>query len=182
MEIIIGLIILAVLGIAFAAVYNSLVALRNQVDEAWAQIEVQLKRRSDLIPNLVNTVKGYASHESATLQAVTNARAALDNASDVAGIAEADGELTQALGRLFAVTEAYPDLKANQNFLALQEELTTTENQIAFARQFYNDRVRVNNTKIEQFPTNLIAGMARIKSREYFEAGEAARVTPQVSF
>lgn len=163
--------------------YNRLVRQRNQVRASWAQIDVQLKRRTDLIPNLVETVKGYAAHERGTLQAVTDARAAAANAKGVAATAEANNVLTGALGRLFAVAEAYPDLKANTTFLNLMEQLTTTENQLGFARQFYNDSVRALNTAIETFPLMLLAGMAKASRREYFQVDDAAtREAPKVQF
>ncbi|HRT43123.1 MAG TPA: LemA family protein, partial [Phycisphaerae bacterium] len=155
------LVVVAVLLLAFLWVigtYNGLVRLRNQVKNAWAQIDVQLKRRHDLIPNLVETVKGYAKHERGTLDAVVQARARATGAQTVDDRIRSEGELSQALGRLMVVVEAYPDLKANQNFLALQEELTSTENKISFARQFYNDSVMQYNTRIESFPANVVAG------------------------
>ena len=169
--------IVAVVAIAFVATYNGLVRLRNQVKNAWAQIDVQLKRRYDLIPNLIETVKGYMKHERETLEAVTQARnLAQQVASSGAGArSKAEGELSSALSRLLAVAENYPDLKANQNFLALQEELTSTENRISFSRQFYNDSVLRFNNKTEMFPSNLIANMTGFKAAEFFEvtvAGE----------
>jgi LemA protein len=163
--------------------FTKLVRLRNRTDEAYAQIDVQLKRRYDLIPNLVETVKGYAAHERGTLQAVTDARAAAAGASGVAATAEANNVLSQALGRLFAVAEAYPDLKANTTFLNLMEQLTTTENQLGFARQFYNASVRALNTAIETVPLMLFAGMAKATRREYFQVDDAAtREAPKVQF
>jgi LemA protein len=170
---IIGIIIAAVLLIVLIIVgmYNGLVGFRNQVKNAWAQIDVQLKRRYDLIPNLVETVKGYAKHERETFEMVTNARN-LAQKSAGAGAAErgkVEGELGMALGRLLAVAEAYPELKANQNFLALQEELTSTENKISFSRQYYNDSVLKYNNKIQMFPSNVIAGMFNFKQSEFFE-------------
>jgi len=152
--------------------YNGLIKTRNRVDNAWSQIDVQLKRRHDLIPNLVETVKGYAAHERGTLEAVTNARANAINASSsgtVAQQAEAENVLSGALKSLFAVAEAYPDLKANQNFLQLQEELTSTEDRIAYARQFYNDSVLNYNNKIQTFPRNVIANSFNFQKREFFE-------------
>jgi len=164
-------------------IYNRLVTLRTRVDNGWSQIDVQLRRRADLIPNLVETVKGYAAHERGTLQAVTDARAAAAGATGVAATAEANNVLSQALGRLFAVAEAYPDLKANTTFLNLMEQLTTTENQLGFARQFYNDSVRALNTAIETFPTMFFAGMAKATRREYFQVDDAAtREAPKVQF
>lgn len=181
--VIIGVVV--VLIVIFIAVYNSLVRLRNQVKNAWAQIDVQLKRRYDLIPNLVETVKGYMKHERETLEAVTNARnLAQQAASSGAGArSKVEGELSSALSKLLAVVENYPDLKANQNFLALQEELTSTENKISFSRQFYNDSVLNFNNKTQMFPSNIIAGMFGFKAEEFFEVTVAAeREAPKVSF
>ena len=169
----------------FVVIYNGLVRTRNQVKNAWAQIDVQLKRRHDLIPNLVETVKGYAAHERQTLEAVTNARNMAQKAvgTGVGAQSKAEGELSGALSRLLAVVERYPDLKANQNFLALQEELTSTENKISFSRQYYNDSVLTYNNKIQMFPSNIIAGMFNFKEEEFFEVEEAAeRVAPKVKF
>src|SRR3954447_5896005 len=162
--------------------YNSLVKRRNQVDNAWSQIDVQLKRRHDLIPNLVETVKGYAAHEKSTLDAVIQARNAAVAAPTPATPAAAEGQLTGALRQLFALGEAYPDLKANQNFLALQEELSATEGRVAYARQFYNDSVLEYNNKLQQFPTAFYAKILHFERREYFETDEAARETPAVEF
>ena len=162
--------------------YNALVRLRNLVDNAWAQIEVQLQRRVDLIPNLVETVKGYAAHERAALDEVTRARGAVMNAEGPEAKAEADDLLTGALKSLFAVAEAYPDLKANQNFLQLQEELALTEDKVAYSRQYYNDSVTRLNTRIETFPAMLFAGLAKATHREYFEAAPGGRSAPQVRF
>lgn len=163
--------------------YNGLIRKRNQVDNAWSQIDVQLKRRIDLIPNLVETVKGYAEHEKSTLEAVINARnAAIAAPSNPAAQAAADGAITGALRQLFALSESYPDLKANQNFLALQEELTATEGRVAYARQFYNDSVLGYNNKLQTFPTVLIAGMLHFEKREYFETDAASREVPKVQF
>lgn len=178
--IIIGLVVLVV--IFLASMYNRLVALRNRVDNAWSQIDVQLQRRNDLVPNLVETVKGYAAHERETLDAVIQARNGSVAAQSPHEQAEADNVLTGALRQLFAVAEAYPDLKANQNFLQLQEELTATEDKVAYARQFYNDTVNKYNTSIQSFPAVLIAGMFRFTDREFYEADTAARAVPQVSF
>jgi LemA protein len=170
---IVVLVVLVVLVLIFVVLYNKLVKLRNRVDEAWAQIDVQLRRRYDLIPNLVETVKGYAAHERQTLEAVINARSAAQSLSaggaSPANVAQAEGQLTTALRGLLAVSEAYPDLKANQNFMQLTEELTTTENKISFARQHYNDNVRQLNTAIETIPTSLVAGFAKATRRDYFE-------------
>jgi LemA protein len=185
----IGIVLLVLLGLVVivllwvAGSYNGLVRLRNQVDNAWAQIDVQLKRRHDLIPNLVETVKGYAKHESGTFEAVTQARNMAVSAKTVGERAEAENVLTGALKSLFAVAEAYPDLKANQNFLALQEELTSTENKISFSRQFYNDSVLSYNTGIQVFPKNLIAELFRFDKRDFFEVkAEEEREAPKVSF
>jgi LemA protein len=178
--VIIGVIVLLILFLWFG--YNKLVRLRNQVEAAWSQIDVQLKRRYDLIPNLVETVKGYAAHERETLEAVTAARQQAIAADGVENQAQAENMLTSALRQLFAVSEAYPDLKANQNFLALQEELTGTEGRIAFARQFYNERVLVYDNALEQVPTNLLAGMFNFEQRAYFEAEEASRQPVRVDF
>ena len=169
MEIIIALAVVALLVLFFIAQYNRLIRLNIAVDESFAQIEVQLKRRSDLIPNLVETVKGYAQHEQSTFDAVVTARAKATTASGVADVAAADGMLTQALRGLLAVAEAYPDLKASSNFLSLQEELSTTENKVAFARQFYNDNVRNLNTAVKSIPTNFFAGFAKVTEREFYE-------------
>jgi len=163
--------------------YNRLVRLNIQVDEAFAQIEVQLKRRADLIPNLVETVKGYAAHEQGTFDAVVTARAKATTASGVADVAAADGMLTQALRGLLAVAEAYPDLKASSNFLSLQEELSTTENKVAFSRQFYNDNVRNLNTAVKTIPTNFFAGFAKVTEREFYEVEDPQdRNVPKVTF
>lgn len=163
--------------------YNMLVTLRNIVKNAWAQIDVQLKRRYDLIPNLVESVKGYAAHESQTFEAVVKARQMAINAGDnVKAKADAENMLSGTLKSLFAVAENYPDLKANQNFLQLQEELTSTENKIGFARQFYNDSVMNYNTKKEMFPTNIIAGVFGFSNKEFFEINEAEKAAPQVKF
>jgi len=172
-----------VLLLWLVGVYNGLVRLRNEVRNAWAQIDVQLKRRHDLIPNLVETVKGYAGHERGTLEAVVQARTKAVGAEGVVNRAQAEGELSRALGRLLMLVEAYPDLKANQNFLALQEELTSTENKIGFARQYYNDAVMRYNTRIQTFPPNIVASLFGFGESEYFELQEAAqREAPQVKF
>jgi LemA protein len=162
--------------------YNALVRLRNRVEAAWAQIDVQLKRRWDLIPNLVETVKGYAAHERETLESVIAARNAATTASGPAAAAQSENILTGALRQLFAVAEAYPDLKANTNFLQLQEELTGTEGRIAYARQYYNDSVLKYNTKTQTIPASIFANMFGFKEREYFEPEEEARATPRVQF
>jgi LemA protein len=162
--------------------YNGLVKRRNQVDNAWSQIDVQLKRRHDLIPNLVETVKGYAAHERGTFEAVTQARANAINAQSPGEQAEAENVLSGALKSLFAVAEAYPDLKANQNFLNLQEELTSPEDRVAYARQYYNDSVLSYNTQIQKFPTVFLAGMFNFEKREFFDAAPEDTETPQVQF
>jgi LemA protein len=177
----IGLAIL--LALWLIAVYNGLVRIRNQVKNAWSQIDVQLKRRHDLVPNLVETVKGYAAHEKDTLEGVIQARNQAVNASGVEQASRAEGELSQALGRLMVVVEQYPDLKANQNFLSLQEELTSTENKIGFARQYYNDEVMRYNTRIQSVPANIVAQMFSFKQEAFFELqDQAAREAPKVQF
>ena len=176
-----GIVVLAV--VFFVGAYNSLVGLRNRVKNAWSQIDVQLKRRHDLIPNLVETAKGYMTHERETLAAVTEARSRAMGAGMVAEKGAAESQLTQALSRFLVSVEAYPDLKANQNFLALQEELTSTENKIAFARQSYTDAVNFYNNKIEMFPSNVVAGMFNFRPETFFEIEEPAqREAPKVSF
>ncbi len=178
-------VIVVVIVIGLIVIYNGLVRLRNQMQNAWSQIDVQLKRRHDLIPNLVETVKGYASHEKETLDAVTTARNHAQGAvgKGVGAQGKAEGMLGGALSNLLAVAEAYPDLKANQNFLALQEELTSTENKIAFSRQFYNDAVLGYNNKAQMFPSNIIANMFGFKDGEFFEVeAPAEREAPKVSF
>jgi LemA protein len=170
----------ALLVLWLVVTYNGLVTLRNQVANAWKQIDVQLQRRHDLIPNLVNAVRGAMQYERDTLERVIAARTRAVAATGPRDRAQAEGELTQALGRLFAVAEAYPDLKANQNVLALMEELRTTENQLGFARQLYNDLVMRFNVKQDVFPTNLIARTLGFTKAEYFEVPEAARAVPQV--
>ena len=180
------LIVLGVAGVLvlwFIGAYNGLVQSRNQVKNSWSQIDVQLKRRHDLIPNLVETAKGYVTHERGTLEAVTNARAAAMKAQGAGQAAQAEGLLGSALSKFFAVAEAYPELKANQNFLAIQEELSSTENKIGFARQFYNDSVMAFNTKIESIPTNIVAGIGGFQKAEFFELQDATqREVPQVKF
>jgi LemA protein len=177
------LIVVLVLVALYAVVsYNGLVSMRNRIENAWAQIDVQLKRRYDLIPNLVETVKGYAAHERETLDAVIQARNAGMNAEGPHDQAQAENMLTGALKSLFALSEAYPDLKANQNFAQLQEELTGTEGRIAYARQFYNDTVYRYNTKVQSFPSNVLANMFRFSEREYFQADDESRGPTQVSF
>ncbi len=174
--------IVVVLVIVAIVTYNSLVGLRNRIENAWAQIDVQLKRRYDLIPNLVETVKGYATHEQETLQSVIEARNMAQSATNVHDQAQAENVLTGALKSLFAVSEAYPDLKANQGFLQLQEELTGTEGRIAYARQFYNDTVYKYNTKIQAFPGLIFAKIFGFTEREYFETDDETRGPVQVEF
>lgn len=181
MATIVLLIILALIVFWVIGAFNGLIALKNQVANAWKQIDVQLKRRHDLIPNLVNTVKGAMDFERGTLEAVISARNKAVSATGVRETAKAEGELTQALGRLFALTEAYPELKANQNVLQLQEELTSTENKVGFARQLYNDVATQYNTKQATFPTLLVAGLAKATPAELWEIqDEAERVVPKV--
>jgi LemA protein len=164
-------------------IYNGLVRLRNQVKNAWSQIDVQLKRRYDLIPNLIETVKGYMKHEAETLQKITMYRSQAMNAEGVAEKGKAEGMLSGALGQIKVAFENYPDLKANQNFLALQEELTSTENKISFSRQNYNDQVLFYNNKIQMFPSNIVAGMFGFKLAEFFELeSEEERKAPKVGF
>jgi LemA protein len=163
--------------------YNRLVRLNISADEAFSQIEVQLKRRADLIPNLVETVKGYAAHEKSTLDAVISARAKATSATGIADVAAADGQLTTALRGLLAVAESYPDLKASANFLALQEELSTTENKVSFARQFYNDTVRSLNQAVKTFPSSLFTGIAKVSTRAFYEVENPTdRNVPNVKF
>jgi LemA protein len=178
--IVIGLLVALALFVILG--YNSLVRLRVRVQNAWSQIDVQLRRRYDLIPNLIETVKGYATHERELFEEITRARAAATEATGVQGQAEAENRLTSGLRQLFAVAENYPDLKASQNFLALQEELTGTESRIAFARQFYNDSVAKLNTRIQAFPTNLLASMFRFTAQPFFEIDEGAAGPVPVRF
>lgn len=175
-------IIIAVIVLLLILIYNSLVRVRNQVKNAWAQIDVQLKRRNDLIPNLVETVKGYAKHEKGVFTEVTKARTQMMNASSVEEKADASNMLSNTLKSLFAVAENYPDLKANQNFLQLQEELSGTENKIAYSRQHYNDMVMKFNTKIEVFPNNMIASIFSFKQEEMFKTDEAEKKNVKVQF
>ena len=182
-ELLIALAVLAFLAIFAVGQYNKLIKLNVAVDESFAQIEVQLKRRADLIPNLVETVKGYAAHESVTFEKVVQARAAATTATTVPDVAAADGMLTQALRGLLAVAENYPDLKASANFLSLQEELATTENKVGFARQFYNENVRALNTAVATIPSNLFAGIAKVGEREFYEVDDPQdRKVPKVNF
>ena len=177
LAVVIGLLLLAVI-----AIYNRLVRLRNRTDNAWAQVDVQLKRRYDLIPNLVETVKGYASHERATFEEVTRARTLAQEATGVAEQAAAENVLTGALRKLFALAEAYPELRASENFRQLQSELAETENKISVSRQIYNDSTLTYNNAVQTVPSNLIAGMFRFRTRVYFEVENDARSAPQVSF
>lgn len=182
MGLVILLVVVAVLVLWVVSAFNGLVTLKNQVLNAWKQIDVQLKRRHDLIPNLVNTVKGAMNFEKGTLDAVISARAKAVSATGVKETARAEGELTQALGRLFALTEAYPDLKSNANIMALQEELTSTENKVGFARQLYNDTATQYNTRQATFPTMLVAGLAKATPAELWEIEDAAeRSVPVVN-
>ena len=180
--VIVIIVVLVVLGIGLAVSYNGLVGRRNRVDNAWSQIDVQLKRRHDLIPNLVESVKDYMSYEQETITNVTKARtAAIDaGAQGPQAQAQAENTLTQSLKSLFAVVENYPDLKANQNVMSLQEELTATENKISFARQFYNDSVLAYNNKVQQFPSNILAGMFNFTGRQFFAVPESDRAVPTV--
>jgi len=180
--VIVLLVVVALIVIALIALYNRFVRYRNRVDNAWAQIEVQLKRRWDLIPNLVETVKGYAEHERGTFEAVTEARANAQRAQGPAETAAAEGILGQALGRLFAVAEAYPELQADENFRQLQDELAGTENRIAVSRQVYNDTVLTYNNAIQTFPGVVLAGPFGFAKREFFETDETQREAPQVDF
>lgn len=183
MEWIILIVVIVVIVFYVISLYNTLVKLRNMVKNAWSQIDVQLKRRHDLIPNLIESVKGYMTHERETLQNITNARSKALDAHTVGEKSKAEGELAGALSRFNLVVENYPDLKANTNFLSLQEELTSTENKISFSRQNYNDQVLGYNNKIEMFPSNIIAGMFNFKMEEFFEIeNQAERAVPQVKF
>lgn len=179
--IVVGAVILLIL-LFLGTTYNSLVSLRNKVKDQWSQIDVLLKRRTDLIPNLVETVKGYAKHESETLENVIAARNRVVEAKTTEEEIKADGELSRALGRLMAVAESYPDLKANTNFLDLQANLKETEDKIQYARQFYNDAVLIYKNKIEMFPSNIVAGIFGFKPEAFFEASEADKEVPKVQF
>ncbi|VVB99429.1 LemA family protein [uncultured archaeon] len=169
-------------GLWFIVSYNGLVTLKNQIENSWSQIDVQLKRRFDLIPNLMETVKGYAKHEKETFRMVTEARTAVTKAQGFAATAKAENVLSGALKSLFAVSEAYPELKANQNFMMLQEELSGIESKIAYTRQFYNDSVMTFNTRIDVFPDSIVAGMLSFKKKEYFEIAEAEKQNVKVKF
>jgi LemA protein len=179
---IIALAAVAVLALALVSMYNSLITLKNRVDEAWSDISVQLKRRYDLIPNLISTVKGYATHEKEVFEKVTEARTKAMNAGNAGEKAEAENMLSGTLKTLFAVSENYPELKANENFLELQRELTDTEDKIMASRRFYNGNVRDFNTKIEVFPTNLLAGALNFTKREFFEAADSEKENVKVEF
>lgn len=178
--ILLGIVVLVVLYVIFS--YNRLIVLRNRIQNAWSQIDVQLKRRNDLIPNLVETVKGYAKHEKTLLESITRARAALVGAKSFAAKAKADTTLSGTLKSLFAVAENYPQLKANENFLQLQEELSGTESKIAYARQFYNDSVLDFNNLLQRFPTNTIGGWLKFSAKEFFKAAESERKEVKVKF
>ena len=176
------LVIVILIVLYVISTYNLLVRLRNKVKDGWSQIDVLLKRRADLIPNLVETVKGYTKHEEGTLTAVIEARSKAVSATTPEEAMKAEGEMTQALSRLFALTEAYPELKANQNFLDLQKSLEETENKITYSRQFYNDNVLNYNNKVEMFPSNLVAGLFKFEKAVFFEASEKDREVPKVQF
>ncbi len=180
--IIIIVLIIVLIVVAFVWMYNGLVDARNRVKNAWAQIDVQLNRRADLIPNLLETVKGYAAHEKSLFEQVTQARSSLMNANTVAEKSDANNTLTQSLKSLFAVAENYPDLKANENFLSLQNQLAESEDKISYSRQFYNDAVLMYNNKCQKFPSNLIANLFGFKEEEFFRAAEGASEVPKVSF
>ena len=180
--IVIIIVVVVVLACIVAGIYNNMVTLRNRIDNAWQNIDTQLQRRNDLIPNLVETVKGYATHEKGTLEAVVNARNAALSAQTPDAKMAADNVLTGALRQLFAVAEAYPDLKANANFTQLQDTLEDTENKVSYARQSYNDRVLNYNNAIQTFPGNIFAGIFQFRERQGFEAAEASRQAPQVKF
>ena len=174
--------VIIIIIVAIVALYNGLVKARNKVKNAWAQIDVQLNRRSDLIPNLVETVKGYAEHEKTVFDDVTSARAGMMNANGVKEISEANNHLSNTLKTLFAVAENYPDLKANENFKELQSQLSETEDKIAYSRQFYNDTVMMYNNKCQTFPSSIFAGMFGFKEADFFEAAGEARTVPKVEF
>lgn len=179
---IIAIVVVVLIAMWVISIYNTLVRLRNAAREQWAQIDVLLKRRTDLIPNVVETVKGYASHEKETLDAVITARSKAVSASTPADEIAAQGELTQALGRLFALSEAYPELKANTNFMQLQDELKNTEDKIAYARQFYNDAALNYKNKVEMFPSSIVAGIFGFKPEPFFNVSEAEKEVPKVQF
>ena len=177
------LVVVVLLAVVVASGYNSLVSLRNKVKDQWSQIDVQLKKRADLIPNIVETVKGYAKHEKETLEGVIKARNALNTASTVEDEINANNQITGALNKLFALSEAYPELKANENFMSLQKDLKDVEEKISYARQFYNDTVMTYNNKVQMFPSNIIASLFGFKESKFFELdNEKDRETPKVSF
>ena len=179
----VALIVIAILVVLVAGAYNGLVSSRNKVKDQWSQIDVQLKKRADLIPNIVETVKGYAKHEKETLEDVIKARNALNTASTVEDEMKANNQITGALNKLFALSEAYPELKANENFMSLQKDLKDIEDKISYARQFYNDSVMTYNNKVQMFPTNIIANLFNFKESKFFEIENAKdKETPKVSF
>lgn len=180
--IILILIIIIIIAIVLVKIYNDLVNLKNRVKNGYSQIDVQLKRRTDLIPNLIETVKGYAAHEKGVFEEVTKARSNIMNAISVKEASEANNQLTGALKSLFAVAENYPELKANENFVQLQNELTETEDKISYSRQFYNDTVLMYNNKCEQFPSNIIANAFNFNEADFFEAASGDREAPKVQF
>lgn len=181
--IVIAIVVVLVLLILYViSTYNGLVSLRNKKDDQWSQIDVQLKRRADLIPNLVEIVKGYAKHESETLEKVIEARNTYMTAKTPEEEMKASGEVTQALNKLLALSEAYPELKANQNFLGLQEDVSDTEDKISYARQFYNDSVLTYNNKVQMFPSNIIAGMFNFTKATFFEVSDSDKEAPKISF
>ena len=182
MTLIVLIIALVLFGLAFVLMYNRLVRLRNRCENAWSQVDVQLRRRYDLIPNLVETVKGYAAHEKSTFEEVTQARTAAQQAQGPAEKGAAENALTASIGKLFAVAEQYPQLRATENFQQLQAQLSETENKIAVSRQVYNDTVQTYDTARETLPSSLVAGMFGFSERQYFEIEEAARAAPQVQF
>ena len=179
----VALIVIVILVVLVAGAYNGLVSSRNRVKDQWSQIDVQLKKRADLIPNIVETVKGYAKHEKETLEDVVKARNALNTASTVEDEMKANNQITGALNKLFALSEAYPELKANENFMSLQKDLKDIEDKISYARQFYNDSVMTYNNKVQMFPTNIIANIFNFKESKFFEIeNEKDKETPKVSF
>ena len=179
----VALIVIVILVVLVAGAYNGLVSSRNRVKDQWSQIDVQLKKRADLIPNIVETVKGYAKHEKETLEDVIKARNALNTASTVEDEMKANNQITGALNKLFALSEAYPELKANENFMSLQKDLKDIEDKISYARQFYNDSVMTYNNKVQMFPTNIIANIFNFKESKFFEIENAKdKETPKVSF
>ena len=179
----VALIVIVILVVLVAGAYNGLVSSRNRVKDQWSQIDVQLKKRADLIPNIVETVKGYAKHEKETLEDVIKARNALNTASTVEDEMKANNQITGALNKLFALSESYPELKANENFMSLQKDLKDVEDKISYARQFYNDSVMTYNNKVQMFPTNIIANIFNFKESKFFEIeNEKDKETPKVSF